>query len=109
MQVRLGPQVKDWDAPEEVDPISASLHRSSKRGRSASPMGEPVTSDSEDGDKWNKRLKKPRMTMVADQVGLNNKKEKVIQFHTRNISLFLMTANILHHTLCNARRNFFYY
>ncbi len=69
------PTIRDWDAPEEeADPgateedrIAASLHRvgaGNKRGRS--PLGEVVTSDSEE---WSKRLKRPRMTMVADQVG----------------------------------------
>ncbi len=82
VRVRLGPPVKDWDwdAPEgegggieDIDPIAASLHRhqAGKRGlgRSMSPLGEPVDyeSDEEDRGKWNKRLKRPRMAMVADE------------------------------------------
>ena len=61
---RLGP--KDWDDPEkveedeeEVDPISASVHRSD------SPLGEPV---SDEEARWQKKLKRPRMSMVADEV-----------------------------------------
>ncbi len=82
MRERLGPPaaVKDWDAPEEevenVHPIAASLHRSARRGRSASPIGEPVRSDSDEDGKWNKRLKRPRMTMVADAEETHSKKKK---------------------------------
>ena len=69
---RLG-GIRDWDAPEadfeDMDPISASVHK--KKGtRGVSPLGEPILEDdSEDEDaKWNKKLKRPRMTMRADDV-----------------------------------------
>ena len=58
----------DWDAPQDdqdIDPIAASLHKPVYR--SPSPLGETILSEDEDA-RWQKKLKKPRMTMVADEV-----------------------------------------
>ena len=73
---RSGGMIRDWDAPpveedpsyDDMDPISASLHR--RVDRSPSPMGEPVLASDSDADdaRWNRKLKKPRMSMVADEV-----------------------------------------
>lgn len=68
---RLDPPLKkDWDAPDAQDDEVFERRppppiRSLKRARSSDLELSDVENDEE---KWSKKLKRPRMTMVADEV-----------------------------------------
>ncbi len=49
-----------------MDPISATLHKTSRR--ETSPIGVAISDDSDNSCDWKKKLKRPRMSMVADEV-----------------------------------------
>ena len=62
------PLKKDWDAPDVQDDEVFERRvpiRSLKRARSSDLELSDLENDEE---KWNKKLKRPRMTMVADEV-----------------------------------------
>ena len=72
----LQPAKKDWDAPENYDeeagggPAERRVPvRGLKRGRSSDLDDDDDDDDDleEEEDKWNKKLKRPRMSMVADE------------------------------------------
>ena len=79
MNRRLEPPVKkDWDAPENFEEkivVAEKPVRGLKRMRSnvesdvdLSDVESDVDENDDDDARWNKKLKRPRMTMVADEV-----------------------------------------
>eukprot|EP00096_Caligus_rogercresseyi_P003518 TRINITY_DN1667_c0_g1_i1.p1 TRINITY_DN1667_c0_g1~~TRINITY_DN1667_c0_g1_i1.p1 ORF type:complete len:477 (-),score=196.85 TRINITY_DN1667_c0_g1_i1:1606-3036(-) len=95
-------RIKDWDAPDAVDerrggdhppPTSSSLahHRlNKKRKRDSLSMEEDgdlsnQSEGSDDDEQWNSRLKKPRMSMIADKVSAKQMSLRVFQGARRKI------------------------
>ena len=66
----IQPAKKDWDAPENYDEEAERRVpvRGLKRGRSSDlDDDDDDLDDEEEEEKWNKKLKRPRMSMVADE------------------------------------------